>query len=101
MAGKIAADLAVLLKGVITFYLGTLLVGMTEASGQFVAVDPDLMLSGQRLKFGESWESSQWMSYGEGHDAMLTVARLVAPLYVASRVRRSLLRGFVSFNGSF
>jgi len=47
-------DVAVRLKGIIAFYPGLLRVGMTAVSGQFVAVDLDIMLSGQLLKFGES-----------------------------------------------
>jgi hypothetical protein len=51
---------------------------MAKPTGQFVANDMDIMLSGQILKFEESWESSQWMYYSEGHGVMLTVARLNA-----------------------
>jgi len=61
-------DAAVRLKSIIPCHLGLVRVGMAEASGQFVAVDLDIMLSGQRLKFGESRWSSQWMRYGKRHD---------------------------------
>ncbi len=49
------------------------LVGMMEVSGLFVAVEMDIMLFGQPLKFGESWESSQLMRYGEGHGVITVV----------------------------
>jgi hypothetical protein len=71
VAGKIAMDVAVRLKGIIAFYPGLLRVGMTAVSGQFVAVDLDIMLSGQLLKFGESRGSSQWMRYSERHDGKM------------------------------
>ena len=73
MAGKTATDAAVLLKGIISFHLGMVLVGMMEVSGLFVAVEMDIMLFGQPLKFGESWESSQLMRYGEGHGVITVV----------------------------
>jgi len=48
-------------------YLGLFRVGMAEASGRFVADEINIVSSGQRLKFGESRESSQLLSYGESH----------------------------------
>jgi hypothetical protein len=44
---------------------------MTEASGQFVAVDLDFMLFGQRLNFGKGRGPPQLMRYGEGHGKRL------------------------------
>ena len=52
VAGKAATDVAVRLKSIMAGHPGLLRVGMTEAAGQFIAVDPDLMLSGQHLQLG-------------------------------------------------
>jgi hypothetical protein len=40
---------------------------MAEISGPFVSVDLDVMLCGQRLKFGERRESSQGLRDSERH----------------------------------
>ena len=67
MTGEVATEVAVRFKGIMAGDLGLFRVGMAEVAGQFVAVDRDIILSGQRLKFGKSWRSSQWLRYGKRH----------------------------------
>ena len=64
---------AVRFKGKMAGHLGLFRVGMAEISCQSVAADLHLMLSGQRLKFGERRWSSQWLRYGKGHGLKIVI----------------------------
>jgi len=67
MTGEVATEVAVRFKGIMAGDLGLFRVGMAEVAGQFVTVDPDVMLSGQRLKLGKGWGPFQLLGYAEGH----------------------------------
>ena len=57
LSGKVAANGAAWVKGIMACHLGLVKIGMAEFAGQFVAVDLDIVLSGQSLKFGKRRQS--------------------------------------------
>lgn len=69
LTDEITSEAAIHIEGIMAGYFGLIRVGMTEISGQFVAADINIMLPGQRLKFGERRASSQLLGDGEWHSS--------------------------------